>query len=173
VTRRRAFIIGENGPSEGTVRPLVFAERDASQLKSKLVTTAMPLSTIRSILENCVAGTKILVLDCCHSGAAVGRPWGTKGAADEPGNRLDAETRDCASLVIAASERFSTARESAELGGGIMTSFLIEAFTAPDRSDRDRDGRLSVAETMEWLRLHTRAYNAVRDVADQIDVPIL
>jgi hypothetical protein len=238
VTRRRAFIIGENGPSEGAVKPLTFAEQDAlrlaetlssdmlgyhvhvsvqrsaaehlyeldafasesqrgdllliyfsghgylpktglyllcgtTHLTSRLVTTAIPLSTIRSILENCIAGTKVLILDCCHSGAAVGQPWGTKGAADNPGNRLDTETRDSASLVIAASERFSTARESAELGGGIMTSFLIEAFKAPDRSDKDRDGRLSVADTMEWLRLRTRAYNAMRDVVDQIDVPIL
>ena len=54
-----------------------------------------------------------------------------------------------------------------------MTSFLIEAFKAPEQSDKDRDGRLSVAETMEWLRLRTRAYNAMRDVVDQIDVPIL
>jgi hypothetical protein len=238
MSRWRAFIIGENGPSEEAITPLIFAERDASRLAAvlsseslaydivhsgpcsavehlsrldafasdserddllmvyfsghgylprtglyllcgtsnltrSLVTTAIPLSTIRAILENCKARTKILILDCCHSGAAGSNVWGTKSPLNQPGLRLDAETRDAASLVIAASERFSSARESHELGGGVMTSFLIEALEAPDGSDKDQDGRLSVADTMEWLRLRTREYNANRAPHEQVDIPIL
>jgi hypothetical protein len=238
MSRRRAFIIGENGPTEGTVKPLMFAEQDASRLARLLcsealgyeiahsgprtaaqhlseldafasdgkrddllvvyfsghgylpktglyllcgttiltrclATTAIPLSMVRSILENCATRTKILILDCCHSGAAASAVWGAKAALESPGSRLDAETRDAASLVIAASERFSSARESPELGGGIMTSFLIEALQTPNGSDKDRDGRLSVADTMEWLRLRTREYNANREPHEQVDIPIL
>jgi hypothetical protein len=120
-----------------------------------------------------VAQTKILILDCCHSGAAASSVWGTKAASESPGVRLNAETRDAASLVIAAGERFSSARESTELGGGIMTTFLIEALRTPSGSDKDRDGRLSVADTMEWLRLRTRDYNADREPHEQVDIPIL
>ena len=59
------------------------------------------------------------------------------------------------------------------LEGGIMTSFLLGAFTSFPESDRDRDGRLSIMDMMDWLAKRTREFNASRQLQDQVDVPLL
>ena len=237
MSERRAFLIGQNGPTSERFRTLRYARNDASRLAAMLrsdrlgyqvvessakdahghieafekfafqstrqdllvfyfsghgylprsglyllcdtteldrvVTTAIPLSTIKAIFENAPTRQKLLILDCCHSGAAARSSFAAKSPGSTPREQLQAETHESASLVIAASERFSVARESPELEGGIMTRFLLDAFTSFPESDRDRDGRLSIMDMMEWLAKKTRQFNASRQLEDQVDVPLL
>jgi uncharacterized caspase-like protein len=237
VSERRAFLIGQNGPTSERLRTLRYAHDDAKRLATilrsdrlgyqvlessatdarghleafenfasqstrqdllifyfsghgylprsglyllcdttdldRVVTTAMPLSSVKAIFENAPSRQKLLILDCCHSGAAAQSLLVAKSPGSTPREQLLAETRESASLVTAASERFSAARESPELEGGVMTSFLFDAFDLFPESDHDRDGRLSIMDMMEWLSKSTRKYNASLQLEDQVDVPLL
>jgi hypothetical protein len=234
--RRKAFVIGSNGPESG-VATLQFAERDAERMKEVLagslagysvddapaerdssqvlsrfegvanscapgdtllfyfsghgwlqrgqlyliwhasdlmrpVSTAISMTAVKSIFANTRAAVRILVLDCCHSGAA-GEP-AFKSLRVPQGESLGDAARSSASLILAACARTSTTRELADTQSGFLTNLLVAALSDKfKQADHDRDGRLSLQDLLNWLEAETSRYNESQRAADKIDVPEL
>jgi hypothetical protein len=78
------------------------------------ISTAIPISDVLQALQYCNAKGKLLILDCCHAGAAAGK-IGLKNAAGIPvsDTNLHADNH----LVLMASGRVEQARELRELVG--------------------------------------------------------
>ena len=140
---------------------------------SKLVSTSLPISLVKSVFTNSKAKVRLLILDCCHSGAA-GESQFTKGPRSPYGNPLFETARDSAGLVLTACGRNATTREIPELGSGYMTHLLVEALSSRfSEADLDKDGLLSVQEFVEWCSRETAIFNTNRSLNEMIDPPEL
>lgn len=123
--------------------------------KSDLGETAIPAGFLNEHLENCPARQKVLILDCCESGGfaagittirtpknsdAMGSPMQTKGV-----------------YILASSQ----AQEASWVGEdddspSLFTDAIVEALRT-GAGDRDRDGRVGVAELYEHVSAVLRA----------------
>lgn len=140
---------------------------------SRPVSTALPISLVKSIFANSKAKVRLLILDCCHSGAA-GEAQFTKGPRSPYGNPLFEAARDSAGLVLTACGRNATTREIHALRSGYLTHLLVEALSNRfSEADLDQDGLLSVQEFVEWCSRQTDAFNAERDLHERIEPPEL
>ena len=130
---------------------LVWDETDINQLLG----TSIPADDIVRALKFCKARNKLLILDCCHAGAAVN--MGTKYAVGEP---VEEVIKPDNYLVLMASSRLEKAHEIDKLGGSFLTvnicSALVENYDEVEKKD---DEKLSVQELVEWLKKKTREYN--------------
>ena len=61
------------------------------------VSTAIPIASIRSVFANTRASLRLMILDCCHSGAATEQIY--KSAEISQGEPLMSAARDGASLI--------------------------------------------------------------------------
>jgi len=148
---------------------LLWEETDLTQL----ISTSLPILLVKSILTNSKARVRMLILDCCHSGAA-GEAQFSKGARTPFGNPLFEAARDSASLILTACGRNATAREIPELRSGYLTHLLTHALS--DRfteADLDRDGLLSIQDFMEWCSRETAPVNEPRARSEGVDPPEL
>jgi hypothetical protein len=112
----------------------------------------------------CRAGNKLLVLDCCHAGAASG----VKAAPIPVGEVVPADNH----LVLMASPRLETARELDELKGGFLTTSICAALS--DKfylADKDHDQNISIADLMGWLEEAALAHNARSK--EKVPIPFL
>jgi formylglycine-generating enzyme required for sulfatase activity len=121
------------------------------------ISTAIPASDILQALHYCEAKSKLLILDCCHAGAAAEK-IGTKNAAGIPvaDTNLHADNH----LVLMASGRVESARELEELRGSFLTVNLCAALNENlYDADVDQDGRLSVNDLARWLERQANRHN--------------
>jgi len=91
------------------------------------VSTLFASTWLIDAFRECPARNRLLVLDCCHAGAATG----VKGAG-LPFEELMPELRN--ELILYASGKLEDARELPELGGGFLTRSLcreLDAIPAP------------------------------------------
>lgn len=80
---------------------------------SRLGTTSIPISDVLQAFQYCQAHNKLLVLDCCHAGAAV-NATGLRSPTEEPVKEIIHPDNH---LVLMASDRFEKARELDTLKG--------------------------------------------------------
>jgi formylglycine-generating enzyme required for sulfatase activity len=121
------------------------------------ISTAIPVSDVLQALQYCKANSKLLILDCCHAGAAAGK-IGVKSAAATliSDTNLYAENH----LVLMASGRVEQARELEELQGSFLTVKICDALDEMlYDADVDQDGRLSVNDLSRWLERQAREHN--------------
>ena len=145
---------------------MLFPDTDAR----RLVTTALPISAVKSILAQSRARVRILVLDCCHSGAAGHETM--RGGSRLHELALVETARDCASVIIAACGRHVTTREDPHFGGGYLTHLLVRALGAESaRADIDRDGLVSVVDFIEWASRQTASANAAAGERPRLEAP--
>ena len=90
----------------------------------RLFTTAVRASWIMDALKHAQARNKILILDCCHAGAATG----LKGDIDV----TDIVTPGPSMLVLCASDRLERARELDSLQGSFLAHELCDIVTTTD-----------------------------------------
>lgn len=136
---------------------LLFPQTDTS----RLVSTALPITTIKAVMAQSRARVRILVLDCCHSGAA-GRETMRGGHRPQALPLVEA-ARDSASIIIAACGRNVVTREQTEFGGGYLTHLFSAALDGDSaEADIDRDGLLSVTDFIEWASRQTAKLNTQR-----------
>ncbi|MFK0165283.1 caspase domain-containing protein [Rhizobium sp. NPDC090279] len=136
------------------------------------VSTAIPISSIRSIFANTRASLRLMILDCCHSGAATEQIY--KSAEATQGEPLMAAARDGASLILAACGRTAVARELPEIGLGFLTHMLCLALENRfEDADRDGDGLLSITDLVGWTSDQTDIFNSSRHLGERLARPEL
>jgi hypothetical protein len=121
------------------------------------ISTAIPVSDVLQALQYCKAKGKLLVLDCCHAGAAAGK-IGLKNAAGIPVSEVNLHADN--HLVLMASGRVEQARELEELRGSFLTVKICDALGDElHYADFDQDGRLSVNDLSRWLERKAGEHN--------------
>jgi hypothetical protein len=137
--------------------------------QDRLLTTAIPVSTVMESLRYCRAANKLLILDCCHAGAVVAAA-GFKDAAGTAVADFDVQPEN--HLVLMASDRLERTREVESLQAGFLTAHLCSALT--DRlaeADVDGDGSLSIRDLTLWLESRAVEYN--KSAGKRVPVPYL
>ena len=105
---------------------------------------------LREMLD-AVPGTKVLLVDACHSGAMIG-----KGVREELGNVFAGGDYQIVTSCGGAEESWFWAAEGdrARLGAGSFSSALSRALSAAGNyaADDNRDGRITLTELRRYLR---------------------
>ncbi|MCP4702599.1 MAG: hypothetical protein GY862_37925 [Gammaproteobacteria bacterium] len=107
-----------------------------------------------SLLENCKAGEKLLILDCCDSGQSAFE-W-TPGRNDR-------------FRVLTATGQLGKSKEFDDLNAGVFTYHLHKALTEPclcgagETGVLDTDRVLRIAKLYEWLKKEVPAYGRRKD----------
>lgn len=117
-----------------------------------LLSAAISSSELRAILAPIDAREIIMIIDACHSGAAI-----TGGVTFRPGPLGSREFGQLAFdkkiNVIAASSANNVTVESSQIGHGLLTyAMLKEAVEAKLADTFPQDGRVSVIEVLEYAR---------------------
>ncbi len=123
---------------------------------NRLGTTAIPISEVLQAFQFCKAHSKLLILDCCHAGAAVNLT-GLRSPTDESVKEIIHPENH---LVLMASDRFEKARELNALKGGFLTANICAALGEKfHEADKTGDGKLSLQELMQWLKERATLHN--------------
>jgi hypothetical protein len=123
--------------------------------------TLFPASWLVETLKHCRARNRLLILDCCHAGAATG----TKSGAGLPVEELVPERNE---LILCASRRLEQAREFEELKGSFLAHGIC-SFLEAERAEPTTLKRL-----MGFLESGAVAYNAGKPKPkDRVPVPFL
>ncbi|MBD1806315.1 SUMF1/EgtB/PvdO family nonheme iron enzyme [Microcoleus sp. FACHB-SPT15] len=123
---------------------------------NRLGTTSILVSDIIQAFRFCKAHSTLLILDCCHAGAAVNMT-GLRNAVGEPIEELIHPNNH---LVLMASDRLERARELEELEGGFLTTNICSALGDKfHEADENNDNKLSIQELMQWLTERAREHN--------------
>jgi formylglycine-generating enzyme required for sulfatase activity len=131
----------------------------------RLLMTGLPASTFTEAITASRASNKLLVLDCCHAGAAVGfRDVSEVRAKDvvAPQNHL----------VLMASDRLQRTRELDQLRGGFLTQQLCAALSSSFSQAAGNDRRLSLQDTTAWLETQALRHNR-EDPDHAVPIPYL
>jgi hypothetical protein len=122
---------------------------------SRLLGTALPVSHLVEAFRYSSAADKVLILDCCHSGAVL-QERGFTGA--EPVTvQQTVNPEDF--MVIVASERLERAREVDELKGGFLTKYLADALSTNLFDATEMSGQLTLEDLRRWLPVKAREHN--------------
>lgn len=114
------------------------------------------LSELKELALGLPATVRVLIVDACQSGALARLKGGQLGAAFQ----IDAGEAPPRGLAIMASSRdVELAQESDQLRGSFFTHHLHAALSG--MADRDRDGRVSLAEAFDYAA--ERTLNATVD----------
>jgi uncharacterized protein YjbI with pentapeptide repeats len=127
---------------------LYFAASDT--LKAQLGSTGIPAAWLMEELEECRARSKVLILDCCFSGAFA---HGSKGDADlDLERRLAGHGRGQAVLTASRAGEYSfegQALPGAGQAGSVFTAGLVEGLRT-GAADISGDGFVSVDEAFDY-----------------------
>ncbi|MEZ4859669.1 MAG: caspase family protein [Caldilineaceae bacterium] len=96
--------------------------------------TGLAVKRVKAILEAAPARAKVLILDACHSGAALGQK-GAKPMSAEFIRRVFAEAEGLA--ILTSCQQGQVSWEAPEFNGGVFTHFLRQALAG----DADWDGK--------------------------------
>lgn len=135
---------------------------------NRLLMTAVPVSAFTEAMEYSKAKNKLLVLDCCHAGAATAEGFRELSKVSvkkviEPSNYL----------VLMASDRFNSARELDSIGGGFLSQELCAALERSYHSAVGDDHRLSVTDVKEWLHDQAVRHNEENGPQLAVEIPYL
>ncbi len=127
---------------------LATAETRAAALRS----TSIPVSELKELVAQSRAGSVVLLLDCCFSGA-IGKEFMNRGDVD---SQLSLMQEAQGLHILTAATGLQTARErDSEAGGKVMGAFtrVIVDGIGSGAADRDGDGEITLTD----LRRHLAA----------------
>ena len=105
-----------------------------------LMSTALNYNFITDCIEQSKCKKVVIILDCCHGGAA-----GIKGDI----LKALSETSGSGTFILSATTGSNMAKEVQELENGIFTHFLLEGLRKGD-ADLDGDGSIDILELYEY-----------------------
>lgn len=141
-------------------RGQLYLVLDNSCLNSP-VSSCIPVSLIKTIFANTRASLRMMVLDCCHSGAAAESIY-AKSTAVSIGDSLNMTARENASIILAACGKTATTREVDKFQMGVLTKFFTDSLSRDfDNADIDNDGMLSISDLMGYI--HNKVLDFNRD----------
>jgi HEAT repeat protein len=140
-----------------------------------LYVTAIDIRTVKDILSDCLAHSKLLILDCCHAKGAYEEAL--KGEEDI--HDIVRHTAQGSSLaILSACARKDGTREFRELDGG--SGFLSWAVRAACRGDfagipfdLDHQRTLSLSDLERWIRKALDYINATMNIHPPLPTPYM
>jgi hypothetical protein len=116
-----------------------------------LGSTSIPVERIKSFFDTASTRKRILILDCCYSGA-VGKNF-IKGGVDD---QLQLMSGGQGTVIMTASTGFQTAVEKEGDQHGLFTKHLVEGIRSGE-ADRDEDGLVDIHELYQHVHEKVRA----------------
>jgi len=116
-----------------------------SKLKT-ISSTSIQVDMLQSFFRRSYAKSKILVLDCCYSGAA-GKAFAKGGAVDDQLQRL---AKGEGTFILTASTGYQTAVEQKEDSLSLFTKHFVYGITSGD-ADKDEDGEIDIHELYQYV----------------------
>ncbi|MFE4666181.1 caspase domain-containing protein [Streptomyces sp. NPDC056716] len=137
---------------------LYFAGTDTLREPRLLQSYAVPAAFVSEQLQWCRADRKVLLLDCCFSGAI--RP-GAKGDGDSAGIGFGGFFRGSGTVVISATDEIQLAFEVAPGGSGagalsVFTAALVHGLRT-GAADLDADGLISALDLHRYISAELHA----------------
>ncbi|MGH3885951.1 MAG: caspase, EACC1-associated type [Pseudonocardiaceae bacterium] len=118
--------------------------------RDDLLFTALSAQQVDDAMESCLSRQKILVLDCCYSGAF---PAGRISKADAEVHTLE-KFQGKGRVVLTASDATQYSFEGNHITGqgtrSVFTRFLVEGLTT-GKGDLDEDGDISLDELYSYV----------------------
>ncbi|WP_201372539.1 HEAT repeat domain-containing protein [Ktedonobacter robiniae] len=140
-----------------------------------IFSSALEITTLKTMLRRCKARNKLLILDCCHAAGASGGALG-KSEHDIRGV-LNEEMKGSATIILSACARKERTREFDDLDGG--SGFLSWALRAActthfEEVTSDRHARtLSFHDIWKWLPNALEYVNTTMCQSKPLPPPIL
>jgi hypothetical protein len=129
---------------------LYFAARNTR--RDRLRSTAVPASFVNDVLLSCRSRRKVLILDCCYSGAFAKGMQVKSDPAVHTGEHFDARGL----VVLTASDSTQYAFEGDIVRGtdirSVFTANLVAGLETGD-ADKDNDGWITVDDIHEYVRV--------------------
>lgn len=140
-----------------------------------LYVTAIDIRTVKDIMSDCRAQSKLLILDCCHAKGAYEEAL--KGEEDI--HEIVRQTAQGSTLaILSACARKDGTREFRELDGG--SGFLSWAIRTACRHnfaeipfDLDHQHALSLSDLERWIRKALDYVNATMNAHPPLPIPYL
>ena len=140
-----------------------------------LIASAIDIALIKAILRQCRASHKLLILDCCHAGAAHSSALKSDPGIENVLDVLRETSQGSASVILSACSRREPTRELETLdgGAGFLSWALATACTtrftevSPDRKS------LSLPDIWNWLPTVLAEVNSGLNKKHQIPKPRL
>ncbi len=125
---------------------LIMATTDGQYLMS----TALGSDEIKRYFNNSNASQKVIILDCCHSGAF--ETEGFKGAAADAmlSAVADEDEGGSGNHVLTACTKFEIAKEHESLEAGVLTDAIIKGIEGAIPS-HDASGDITLADVVKYL----------------------
>ena len=121
-----------------------------------LGSTSIPLERLKSFFEHYYeVRSKILILDCCYSGAA-GKAFAKGGGVDD---QLQIMAKGQGTFIMTASTSTQIAVEKPGDSLGLFTKHLVNGIKSGD-ADRDEDGEIDIHELYQHVYEKVRAEGA-------------
>lgn len=147
---------------------LYYATKDT--LHNRLVSTALPAYQVNHLIEQSRSRRKILVLDCCYSGA-FSKAFLAKG--DQTVGVMEAFKQGHGLVTLTASDAFqySFEEEGTATGGvcSVFTRALVEGIETGD-ADVDTDQLISLEELYDYAYKRVRLENPSQTPRIQVEV---
>ena len=117
--------------------------------------TCISIKLLQEQLERSKAGTRLLILDACHSGLELGRP--TSGLMTARFEAALHNIHESSGMAVLSSCKASQASlEDSKLSHGVFSYYLTEGLKGPADSDKDYD--ISILEAYEYVTSNVSAW---------------
>jgi formylglycine-generating enzyme required for sulfatase activity len=127
---------------------LHLATRDTEE--DYLETTSVEIALLRRLITNNRCKRVALILDCCHSGAAVGDLQAKGDAAAVVAEQLSQFNLTSGIHVLSASTATQSAYEKEGEQYSLFTKHLLDGIQQ-NRADQDGDGWVSISDLYEYV----------------------
>jgi uncharacterized caspase-like protein len=115
---------------------------------ARLKASAIPATEFKSEIEKLAQRGRVLVLlDACRSAGLIAGPSNSLRAADTLKSVMNASNV----TVLTSSTADRVSREDEKWGHGAFTKALLDALSASDDVDIDRDGVISMSELTAYI----------------------
>jgi formylglycine-generating enzyme required for sulfatase activity len=159
-SERDTFVFYFSGHGERSNNGTLFLYIDRTDA-DQLPFTGVSITHVIEPLQFCRARNKMLILDCCHAGAAAANQNLLKSSEIVPMEDVTQYNKQYDNfIVLAASGRLEKARELDAINGSFLTSRLCSALRDPNHSTVDKEtSGVSLRTLLPWLEKEAVEHN--------------